>query len=129
MRMADPRARFDALSGDPRAVRWEMSATGAITSISASVREARGFTPEQAAAQSIDEIHPPESMRASLAYFEAFSHAVLAGRTPEAFEGELEYWCADGSIARFDVVALPVIGDTGEVIGLRGVSAPVMTRG
>ena len=40
------RARFDALSGDPTAVRWEMSATGAITSVSASVREARGFTPE-----------------------------------------------------------------------------------
>ena len=127
--MTDPEANFDALIAEPLAVRWEMSAAGAITSISDSVLRARGFTPEQAAGQAINEIHPPESMRESLAYFEAFSRAVLEGRRPEPFEGELDYWCADGSSARFAVVALPIIADSGEVIGLRGVSAPVPTRG
>lgn len=125
----DPQTRFDELAANPLAVRWEMSASGAITSISDSVLEARGFTPEQASTQGIDEIHPPESMRASLAYFEHFSHALLEGRVPEAFEGELEYWRADGSAALFEVVALPVIDDAGEVTGLRGVSAPVADHG
>lgn len=123
--MTTAEARYAHLVADPLAVRWEMSATGAITSISPSVLAARGFTPEQAAAQGIDEIHPPDSMRDSLAYFERFSYALLEGRVPEPFEGELEYWCADGSAAPFAVVALPIVDDSGAVIGLRGVSAPV----
>ena len=83
---------YDALVAQPDAVIWSMSLTGAITAISPSVEVVRGITIEEAKAQAGDEIMPLTSLRVSLAYFERFSVDMLAGRVPEAFHADLEYW-------------------------------------
>lgn len=74
--------------------------------------------------QSADQILSVESQRRSLSYFEHFSRAILAGEVPENFVAELDYLHVDGSVVTCDVMAVPVIDDTGAVVGLRGVSAP-----
>lgn len=122
-------ARFLQLATDPHAVLWTMSLAGEITDVSASIVDVRGITVAEAKAQAVDEIHPPESLRASLGYFEQFSRDLLAGRVPEAFDGQLEYFRKDGSTVLCDVVALPIVGDDGVVLELRGVSTPAMGAG
>lgn len=116
---------FDRLSDVPLAVLWTMAPTGEVVEISDSVEELRGIAPDHARTQSPGQIHPPESLRASLAYFERFSRDLIEGRTPPVFEGQLEYFCADGSVVLCDVVAVPIMADDGSLVELRGVSAPV----
>lgn len=115
---------FEAIAARPNAVRWTMALTGEITDISDSILTVRGLTPEQARAQSADQIHPPASLQTSLMYFEGFSRALLEGRIPDAFHADLEYFHADGSTVLCEVVALPVLNDAGEVVELIGVSVP-----
>lgn len=100
-----------------------MTPAGEITSVSANVEAMRGFTAEEAMAQAGDQIHPPASLALSLAYFERFLADVLAHRVPEAFSGDLEYHCKDGSTVWCTSFAYPVIDDAGAVVELRGVSA------
>lgn len=116
---------FRRLAADPNAVLWSMSLAGEILELSPTVEQVRGITVEQGKAQSADEIHPPESLRVSLAYFERFSRDLLAGKVPEPFHADLEYWCSDGSTVWCEVVAVPVVADRGEVVALDGVSVPI----
>jgi PAS domain S-box-containing protein len=115
---------FQALQSMPRAVLWTMALTGEITEISPSIEQVRGLTPDQAKNQSADQIHPPEALSISLSYFEHFSRAILAGEVPKSFRADLGYYHADGSIVMCDVMAVPVVDDSGAVIELRGVSVP-----
>jgi hypothetical protein len=92
-----------------------------------SILELRGLTPAEAMAQSADQIHPMESLSISLSYFEQFNKWLLAGETPEAFHAELDYFHEDGHLIRCEVMAIPIFGDDGSVIELRGVSAPLLT--
>lgn len=107
----------------PGSVLWSMAPSGVITSISDNVEDMRGFTAEEAMAQGGDQIHPPASLAASLAYFERFLAAVLAHRVPEPFAGDLEYNCKDGSTVWCSTFAYPVVDEVGVVVELRGVSA------
>lgn len=116
---------FDRLAAMPDAVSWVMALTGVITEISPSIEAVRGLTPQEAMAQGADEIHPPSSLKVSLAYFERFSVELLAGRIPEPFHADLEYLHKDGSSVWCEVYASPVVDDHGHVIELRGVSVPV----
>ncbi len=115
---------FRALELMPRAVLWTMALTGEITEISPSIEQVRGFTPEQAKNQTADQILLPDSQRLSLSYFEHASRAILAGEVPEHFRAESGYFHADGSIVMCDVMAVPVLDDSGAVVELRGVSVP-----
>ena len=120
--MSDP--TFQALSARPDAVRWTMALTGEITEISESILDVRGLTPDEAKAQTADQIHPPASLRVSLDYFERFSRAILEGRSPDLFHADLEYFHANGSTVPCEVMVLPVVNDAGEVVELVGVSVP-----
>lgn len=115
---------FQALESTPNAVLWTMALTGDITSISPSIEQVRGLTPEQAINQSADEMLSPESLQISLSYFERLGRAVLAGEVPENFHADLGYYHVDGTIVMCDVMAVPVVDDSGAVVELRGVSAP-----
>lgn len=99
-----------------------MALTGEITFISPEIESVRGITPEQAKAQTADQIHPPDSLRRSLAYFEQFSRDLLAGRSPSPFHEHLEYFRADGSTVWCEVMALPIADPNGTISELRGVS-------
>jgi len=116
---------YQRLAQMPDAVLWKMALTGEIIGISPSIEQVRGITQAEAITQSIDQIHPPESMKISLAYFEQFSRDALAGKVPEPFLGELEYLHADGSLVRCEVIVIPETNEDGDLIGILGVSAPV----
>ena len=117
---------YDALIAAPDAVVWRMALTGAITELSPSVEIVRGFTVEEAMAQAGDEIHPPSSLRVSLAYFERFSVDMLAGRIPAPFHADLEYMTRDSSTVWCEVYAFPVVAEDGTIAELAGVSVPVV---
>lgn len=127
--VADLETEFQRLARVPLAVLWTMAATGEISEVSDSVEQLRGITPAQALTQSVDEIHPPQSLRVSLTYFERFARALNHGEIPEPFHADLEYLCQDGSAVWCEVLATPVIGPAGDVVGLRGVSAPIADPG
>jgi PAS domain S-box-containing protein len=122
MDSAESNASFVALSSIPGAVLWTMSPAGAITNISDTILQVRGITPEEALAQTLDQMLTQSSIRVSLAYFEQFSRDVLAGREPEPFHGDFEYLHKDGSIVVCEVMAVPEFDSEGALTQLRGVS-------
>jgi PAS domain S-box-containing protein len=122
MDSADDDSSFARLSSIPDAVLWTMSPAGAITNISETIMQVRGITPEEALAQTPDQMLTQNSLRDSLAYFEQFSRDVLAGRVPEPFHGDFEYIHKDGSIVVCEVMAVPEFDQDGVLTQLRGVS-------
>ena len=119
---AENNSSFDNLSSIPGAVLWTMSPAGAITNISDTILQVRGITPEEALAQTPDQMLTQNSLRDSLAYFEQFSRDVIAGRVPEPFHGDFEYIHMDGSIVVCEVMAVPEFDSDGVLTQLRGVS-------
>lgn len=101
---------------------WSMSPDGRITHVSREVESVRGFTPEEAMAQGLDEIMAPGSQAVSLAYFQSLIETLQRGEKPQAFRGELEYTHKDGSTVWFDVQTIPHLSADGELIELYGVS-------
>ncbi len=122
MESADDKSSFARLSSIPDAVLWTMSPAGAITNISDTILQVRGITPEEALAQTPDQMLTQNSLRDSLAYFEQFSRDVIAGRVPEPFHGDFEYFHKDGSIVVCEVMAVPEFDQDGVLTQLRGVS-------
>lgn len=116
---------FEELASNPLAVLWTMSLAGEITEVSDSIFAVRGLTPEEAKAQSPDQIHTPESIQLSLAYFEYFSRTLLAGEIPDAFSATLDYIHKDGSLVPCQVYAEVIMSADGVPTGLTGVSVPL----
>ncbi len=95
LRLSEERHRL--LAENARDVTWTMAPDGRITYVSPAVQAVRGYTPEEAMRQGIEEIHTPASQVVSQSYFRQLLEDVAAGRRPENFRGELEYRCRDGS--------------------------------
>lgn len=75
--------RYRLLAENARDLIWTMEPNGAISYISPSILELRGFTPEEAATQPQEQIHPPDSLACSQAYFSQLLSDVEAGRRPD----------------------------------------------
>ncbi|MFM9033249.1 MAG: diguanylate cyclase [Mycobacterium sp.] len=107
---------------------WTMALDGTITYISPAVERVRGFTPQQAMLQTLEDIHPPESAAVVGDYFVRL-FAAVAGRTelPE-FRGELEYFRRDGSIMIGELQVIPHIDADGRVVEILGVTRDVSER-
>ena len=116
------------LAENARDVIWTMAPDGSITSVSQAVESLRGLTPEEAMVQPIEQIHPPDSLAISLGYFTQLLEDLQAGRAPQSFRGELEYYCRDGSTVWMDVIALPVLDEQGAFLELLGVSRDITER-
>jgi hypothetical protein len=72
--------------------------------------------------QGLDEILTPGSQAVSIAYFMSLIETLQRGDQPQAFRGELEYLCKDGSTVWCDVQTLPHLSAEGELIALYGIS-------
>lgn len=120
--------RYRLLAENARDVIWTMEADGRISYLSPSVEVLRGFSPEEAMAQSLEQIHPPESRQQSQAYFQQLLEDLQAGREPQPFRGELEYYCQDGSTIWAEVLALPTFDTEGAFHQLLGVSRDISER-
>ena len=107
---------------------WTMSIDGRITYVSPAVERMRGFTPEEAMAQPLEEIQTPESAAVTARYFSDLATRLAAGQLPEPFRGELEYYCKDGSTVWTEVEVIPRLGSDGQIAEILGVTRDISER-
>ncbi|WP_254952456.1 MULTISPECIES: PAS domain S-box protein [unclassified Cyanobium] len=120
--------RYRLLAENARDVIWTMERDGRISYVSPSIQLLRGFTPEEAMQQTLQEILTPESQQRSQSYFLQMLADLEAGRVPQPFRGELEYYCRDGSTIWTEVMALPTFDSQGQFQKLLGVSRSISER-
>ncbi len=107
---------------------WTMALDGTITYVSPSVERVRGITPEEAAQQTLEQIHPPESRERVLAYYQGLFAAIAAGEELPVFRGEQEYYRKDGSIMVGELQVIPHVDREGRVVQILGVTRDVSER-
>ena len=107
---------------------WTMALDGTITYVSPSVERVRGITPEEAAAQTLEEIHPPESAARVTDYFGRLYAAMTNGDELPTFHGIQEYYRKDGSIMTGELQVIPQVDADGSVVQILGVTRDVSER-
>ncbi len=107
---------------------WTMALDGTITYVSPSVERVRGITPAEAAAQSLEEIHPAESAARVMDYYARLFEAIGSGSPLPRFHGEQEYFRKDGSIMIAELQVIPQVSPAGEVVQILGVSRDISDR-
>jgi PAS domain S-box-containing protein len=123
LQVSESRCRL--LAENASDVIWTMALDGRITYVSPSVERLRGFTPEEAMQQPLEEILTPPSAAITLDYFARMATLLQAGRPPERARFEQEYRCKDGSTIWCDVHVLPVFSADGIPLELLGVSRDI----
>lgn len=120
-------ARHRLLADNARDVIWTLSPDGRMTYVSPSVALVRGFAPEEAMRQTLDDILTPASQVIVLRYFAKLRASVAAGKPPESFKAELEYLCQDGATIWTEVMAYPLFSDAG-LVEILGVTRDISER-
>jgi len=126
IRMSDVRHRL--LAEYANAVVWTMDMDGSITYVSPTVERIRGYTPEEAMRQSIDEILTPASQAESIGYFTGMLQAIAEGRQPPGYRGQQEYLHKNGGTVWCEVIAFPLQGSDGRYVELLGISRDIHLR-
>ncbi len=85
----------------------------------------RGITPEEAAAQALDQIHPPDSAAQVTDYFGKLYAAMNEGKVPPIYRGEREYCRNDGSIMIGELQVIPQVDANGQVVQILGVTRDI----
>ena len=118
-------ARYRLLSDSARDVIWTLAPDGSVTYVSPSVEQTRGYTPEEAMQQKIDQVLTPESVDLNVAYINSMRADLAAGRKPKPFRGHMEYLCKDGSTYWCEVMATPILAEDGSLLEILGVSRDI----
>ena len=126
LRRSEQRSRL--LAENAYDVIWTMAMDGAVTYVSPAVERVRGFTPEEAARQTIGEINTPASAALVGDYYQRVFAAVQAGTEPPVFRGEMEYYRKDGSIMTGELQVIPLVDADGQVFELLGVTRDISAR-
>ena len=117
--------RYRLLAENANDVVWTMSLEGTVTYISPAIERVRGFTVEEAMAQTLEQTLVPESQKESIGYFERLYRAIAEGGELPRYRGEQGYLRKDGSIMTADVIAIPIVDDEGRPVELLGVSRDI----
>ena len=120
--------RYRLLAENAWEVIWTMGLDGSITYVSSAVERVRGITPAEAMTQSLEEIHPPESVARVSAYYADLFAAIAAGTEPPIFRGEQEYYRRDGSIMTGELQVIPHVDAEGRVVEILGVTRDISER-
>ena len=128
VRLFASEARYRMLAENAWDVIWTMSLDGTVTYVSPSVQRVRGITPEEAAPQTLDQIHPAESVARVTAYYEALFAAIQAETELPTFRGEQQYYRKDGSIMTGELEVKPQLDADGRVVQILGVTRDVSER-
>ncbi|MBP8149057.1 MAG: PAS domain-containing protein [Limnohabitans sp.] len=126
LRVSEQRHRVVADSA--RDVIWSMSALGEITYVSPAVEKLRGVTQAEAMKMPLHETLTPESAEVSIAYFQQVAKSVQCGKTPESFQGELEYFRKDGSTFWTECLSFPLMDANGNLVEIVGVTRDISER-
>ena len=126
LRISEQRHR--SLAESARDTVWTMEPDGRVSYVSPSVEIVRGFTPDEAMAQTPDQIHPPESLTISAKWWEQMQADIAAGRKPKSFRGELAYYRKDGSVFWTEVMAYPLLHPDGSLAQVVGVTRDIAER-
>jgi diguanylate cyclase (GGDEF)-like protein/PAS domain S-box-containing protein len=118
-------ARYRLLSDNARDVIWTLASDGSVTYVSPSVEQTRGYTPQEAMQQTIDQVLTPESVALNVEYLNSMRADLAAGRRPKPFRGHMEYLCKDGSTYWCEVMATPILAEDGSLLELLGVSRDI----
>lgn len=105
-----------------------MELDGSISYVSPAVERMRGITPDEAKAQTLDQIHTPDSAAAVTEYFTALYGAIAAGTVPPRYQGEREYYRKDGSIMLGELDVIPQVNADGHVVRILGVTRDISER-
>lgn len=126
LRISEERHRL--LADNARDVIWTMEADGSISYVSPSVELVRGFTPEEAMRQPMEEILTPDSLASAQGYFSKLYAALEAGQPLESYRGDQEYYCKDGSTFWTEVIAFPLLNASGGLFQIVGVTRDISQR-
>lgn len=126
LRRSEQRSRL--LAENAYDVIWTMGLDGSVTYVSPAVQRVRGFTPEEAKSQSIEEINTPESAARVMEYYQRVFAAIAAGTEAPVFRGEMEYYRKDGSIMTGELQVIPLVDADGKVVELLGVTRDISER-
>lgn len=126
LRLSEERHRL--LAENARDTIWTMEPDGKISYVSPSIEVVRGFTPEEAMAQTLDQIHPPESLAIASQWWRQLLSDVADRRPPQNFRDELAYYRKDGSIFWTDVIAYPLLHPDGSLAQVVGVTRDMAER-
>ena len=123
LRISEQRHRF--LAENARDVIWTMEPDGRISYVSPSIEAVRGFTPEEAMAQTLDQIHPPESLALAAQWWSQMEADLAAKRPAANFRREMAYYRKDGSIFWTEVMAYPLLHPDGSLAQVIGVTRDI----
>jgi PAS domain S-box-containing protein len=126
LRVSEQRHRVVADSA--RDVIWSMSALGEVTYVSPAVEKLRGVTPAEAMKMPLHETLTPQSAEVSIAYFQQVAKSLQLGKTPDSFQGELEYFRKDGSTFWTECLSFPLMDDKGNLVEIVGVTRDISER-
>lgn len=126
--LADSEERYRLLAENAWDVIWTMELDGSISYVSPAVERMRGITPEEAMAQTPDQIQPPDSVASGMAYYARLFAAIADGTEPPTFHGEQEYYRKDGSIMLGELDVIPQVNAEGKVVRILGVTRDISER-
>jgi PAS domain S-box-containing protein len=127
--LQESEAKYRLLADNARDIIWIRDMDLNLTYVSPSTERVRGYTPEEAINQRIDEILTPESAKLAFeTYSRMMRQAEDAGDHPEEYSMDLEHRCKDGDTIWLEV-RISYLRDTdGTPIGILGVSRDITER-
>ena len=120
--------RYRLLAENAWEIIWTAKLDGTINYISPAVERVRGFTPEEAMHQTVEETHPPESAARVIDFYRRLFAAIEKGEETPVFRGEQEYYRKDGSIMEGELQVIPHVDTDGSVVEILGVTRDISER-
>ena len=120
--------KFRLLAENANDVIWTMTREGKFTYNSPSIFKLRGYTPEEVAKQSYEEIFPPEHIGTILNAMERFQTHLKAGEIKYSEIFEIEQYHRDGSRIWTEAIANPVFDEDGTFQFILGVTRDISER-
>ncbi|RIX45095.1 MAG: diguanylate cyclase [Rhodocyclales bacterium GT-UBC] len=120
--------RYRLLADNASDVIWTTDLQCRFTYISPSIRKLRGYTASEAMAQSVEEHLMPGSVTIAQAGLKGIIEAIGAGRPSGTFRAEVEQPCKDGSTVWTEISVSAMSDESGQAIGLLGLSRDISMR-
>jgi len=121
--------KYRLLADNARDVIWIRDMDLKLTYASPSVEMVRGYTPEEAMNQDLNEVLTPDSARLAVQTFAQILQDLSSGKdVPSEYNIDLEHICKDGRKIWMECMISPLKDGEGNVVGILGVSRDITER-